>query len=601
MNRMAIVSGRAARSWRPAAGLALWLLALLALPASAEPVNVVITLPTGAQMPASLASLVSSWRHAGQISDALWLESNQKADQGFATLVILEFPNEGHYEFWVKEEASKLTSPLSVKRADVLTHGEITPRDSNRSIFLVKTYDTLVAPDDYERFVAAYVAPDMANQRAQKILIRYTMYLPREAGGGKGRSLLVMEYRDSVAFGRRDAVNKEFEQQLLATNAVWKKLHESKEAIRRDVSETVAAYVELPPPQLTDLPAYKPEFKVVGSLRIVGSELKNAVDQLAIGFQRFHPDAKLTTSHTASSEGGIAGLYTFTSDVAPMGDDAKITDLMPFYNSFGYMPTEISVATGGYEKRGSLFAWAIVVSKDNPLDEISVEELKNVFGAERSGGWELVENDYRYTSRFARTKNSNIRTWGQLGLTGEYANREIETFGYASPGFATYFERNWFHWSKKWNPNFMEYVEEKQTSPDAAGATVASTVPLAHLGKYAIGIAALMHVKNYPNIKVLKISEKKGDPAIPLTPENVASRKYPLIRDGFFYVNKPPGERLDPKVREFMRFVLSREGQEIIARVGYYYPLSAEYLDEQLKRLEPDRPPAPTSAAAAQR
>jgi phosphate transport system substrate-binding protein len=252
------------------------------------------------------------------------------------------------------------------------------------------------------------------------------------------------------------------------------------------------------------------------------------------------------------------------------------------------MPTEISVATGGYEKRGSLFAWAIVVNKENPLNEISVDELTRVFGSERSGGWELVNDDYKYTSKWARSADSNIRKWGQLGLTGDYAGHEIETFGYSAPGFATYFERNWFHWSKKWNPNFMEYVEVKQTSGDAAGLKVASERPLEALAnnKYAIGIAGLMHAKNYPHLKVLAISPRKGEPAVALTPENVATRKYPLIRDAYFYVNKPPNGKLDPKAREFMRFVLSREGQEVMARVGYYYPLNAAHLREQLKKLD---------------
>src|SRR5258708_35825950 len=103
---------------------------------------------------------------------------------------------------------------------------------------------------------------------------------------------------------------------------------------------------------------------------MIGSELKSGGDKRADEFMKSHPDAKVSTSHIPSSEGGIAGLYMGVSDVAPMGDDAKITDLMPFYNTFGYMPTEISVATGGYEKRGSLFAWAIVANKDNPLTEM---------------------------------------------------------------------------------------------------------------------------------------------------------------------------------------------------------------------------------------
>ncbi len=134
----------------------------------------------------------------------------------------------------------------------------------------------------------------------------------------------------------------------------------------------------------------------------------------------------------------------------------------------------------------------------------------------------------------------------------------------------------------------MEYVEAKQTTPDAAGAAVDSNRPLEALAKnkFAIGIAALMHVKDYPNLKVLAVAPRRGGPAVALTPDNVANRTYPLIRDAFFYVNKAPGKPLDARAREFMRFVLSREGQEIIARVGYYYPLNAEYLQEQLKKLD---------------
>ena len=134
----------------------------------------------------------------------------------------------------------------------------------------------------------------------------------------------------------------------------------------------------------------------------------------------------------------------------------------------------------------------------------------------------------------------------------------------------------------------MEYVETKQASPDAGGARVDSVRPLEKLAtdKFSIGIAALMHVKDYPDLKVLKVSPRGGGAAIALTPDNVALRTYPLIRDAYFYVNKAPGRPLDPRAREFMRFVLSREGQEIIAKVGYYYPLKADYLKEQLKKLD---------------
>lgn len=355
-----------------------------------------------------------------------------------------------------------------------------------------------------------------------------------------------------------------------------------------DTSGPYANATSATPWDLSDLSPYRPQFQLTGSLRILGSELKGAVEPLADRFTGFHPEVRVSTSHIPSSEGGIAGLYLGVSDLAPMGDDAKITDLMPFYNTFGYLPTEISVATGGYEKRGSLFAWAIVVNARNPLESISVEQIKRVFGGERTGGWEIIDHNYRFTARHALKRADLIRHWGQLGLGGEYAGRDIETFGYASPGFATSIQRHLMHWSRKWNPNFREFVEAKQTAPGPDGHAVSSERPLEDLesNRFAMGIAAIMHARNYPGVKVLPVSWTNGSDAIRLTPENVADRLYPLVRDAYFYVNKPPGQPLAPIVREFLVFCLSRDGQETIARAGFYYPLPGDYVEAQLRKLD---------------
>ena len=116
--------------------------------------------------------------------------------------------------------------------------------------------------------------------------------------------------------------------------------------------------------------------------------------------------------------------------------------------------------------------------------------------------------------------------------------------------------------------------------------------------KYAIGFGAMMHVDGscvnpdgsrcaaYPNVKVLPLSRAAGGPAVALTADNVANRSYPLARDAFIYVNRAPGRELDPKVREFLRFVLSREGQQIIAKGGIYTPLPASAIREQLSKLQ---------------
>lgn len=356
-------------------------------------------------------------------------------------------------------------------------------------------------------------------------------------------------------------------------------------------------------PNLSDIPPYHPEFKVHGGLRVAGSELKGNVELLVEGFKKFQPDAVVSTNFMTSSEGALGLMFAGTSDVAPMGDDAKIQDQMPFYNTFHYVPTEISIATGGFDQRGTLFAWAIIVNKDNPLTKLSMEQLDRIFGSERTGGWEIganADNNLLFTGKYARGAETNIRKWGQLGLTGEWADKEIQTYGYTAPGFATSFERIVMHWSVKWNPNFKEYVEQKEATTDTAGIAVNSQRMYEALerDKYGIGWGALMHVygtcvnpdgtkcPGYRGLKVIALSRTADSPAIALTADNVKNRSYPLIRDAYIYVNKPPGRPMDPKVREFIRFVLSREGQEIVQKAGVYTPLPAAYIREQLKKLD---------------
>jgi phosphate transport system substrate-binding protein len=342
-------------------------------------------------------------------------------------------------------------------------------------------------------------------------------------------------------------------------------------------------------PDLSAVAPYKIEFKCEGGLRIFGNWMRGNMIKLAEGFRKFHPDCVVGTNFMTSSEGGIAGLYTGVSDIAPMGDDAKIHDMMPFFDTFHYMPTEVSIAAGGHEARGSLWPAVILVNKDNPLAHMTMDELARVFGAERTGGWEVdLVKGLKYTAKYARGKEQNIRTWGQLGLKGEYAHKPIQTYGYIAPGFKIYLERRLNHWSQKWNENFKEYVETKMSAEGGDGLAVASERMLEELSKdkFGIGWGAWMHAKEYPNLKALPIAATAGGPYVPFNPDTVRDQSYPLSRDYYMYVNKAPGRPLDPKVREFLRFALSREGQQIIAEHGVFNTLRPEYIAEQLKKLD---------------
>ena len=348
------------------------------------------------------------------------------------------------------------------------------------------------------------------------------------------------------------------------------------------------------------LPSYVPEVQIHGSIKCFGSELKGQMAVWEQGFLKYQPDVVFSNDFVTSSEGAMAGLYIAKADLAPAGDDAKISDQMPFYNTFRYLPMEISVATGGYELRGTLWAIQIVVNKDNPLTKLTMTQLADIFGAERTGGWEGI----LYTAKYARGPEENIRTWGQLGLTGDWANKPIHTYGYAAPGFEVAFERRLFHWSDKWNPNYKEFVEEKEVvgmAPYAAGdkgtvsareladgKAVASERMYEELSKDPYGIAwgPILHSKNYPQVKQIDLAETDAGPYVPLTEANVQNRTYPFIRNAYIYVNRRPGTPLDPKVKEFLRYILSRQGQQDLIKQGMYYPLTPEVAAEQLKKLE---------------
>ena len=338
-------------------------------------------------------------------------------------------------------------------------------------------------------------------------------------------------------------------------------------------------------PDTSQIPSYKPSMKVAGAIRVYGTDLKGQMVIWEDAFQKFHPDVVWENSFATSSEGGIAGMYIGISDIAPMGDDAKITDVMPFYNVFHYLPTEYSVATGGYEKRGTLWAIQIVVNKDNPLTKLTMEQLDGIFGSERTGGWDGIT----YTGKYARGPEKNIRTWGQLGLKGEWADKPIQTYGYNAPGFEIAVERKLLHWTDKWNDNYKEYVEEKMIPPgDPDGPKVQSERMYEALSrdKYGIAWGPILHSKDYPNVKQIDLAMTSAGPYVALTPANVQNRSYPFLRDAYIYLNQPPDRPLDPKIAEFMRFIYSREGQELIAPHAMYYPLPYSYIQQQLAKIK---------------
>lgn len=226
------------------------------------------------------------------------------------------------------------------------------------------------------------------------------------------------------------------------------------------------------------------------------------------------------------------------------------------------------------------------MNKDNPLAQLTMRQLDGIFGSERTGAYE----GYVWKSEHARSAKENIRAWGQLGLAGEWADKGIQTYGYAHGGMAHFFEIEVLKGSNKWNGNYRQYVENgtKILTPGREASGVLAMLAELEKDKYGIGWAGMPQWNQVPEIKGIKVLalSRDGGPFVAPSRETLADRTYPLTRSVYIYLDKEPGRPLSPKVKDFMKYILSEEGQEIVRRHGVYFPLPAALVREQLGKLD---------------
>jgi phosphate transport system substrate-binding protein len=335
--------------------------------------------------------------------------------------------------------------------------------------------------------------------------------------------------------------------------------------------------VDYPPDtfDLSDLPAYKPQQQVSGVIRMTGS---NYIADSHVGqywlaeFKKFQPGVTFEFNLKTPSS-AVYALFLNAGDIDP---SRKMTfeDLLAYERSMNADPVEIQYATGSYDVPGWSPAFGIFVNKTNPIAKLNMAQLEAIFGAERTGAWEGTS----WHPERARTTAQNIRTWGQLGLTGEWADKPIHVYGVNLRYHqAIRFEDQVMHGSAKWNPGLLEYANYGK--PDGTLAIGASMM-VEDLAKDPYGICYSEINFKAENTKTVALAPGDTTNYVELTRDNVRNRTYPL------YANGSPEKPMDPKVKEFLRFVLSREGQTAIERDGKYLPLTKEVVDAQLKKLQ---------------
>jgi phosphate transport system substrate-binding protein len=275
---------------------------------------------------------------------------------------------------------------------------------------------------------------------------------------------------------------------------------------------------------------------------------------------------------------GITGLVTGAADLGVMGHEIWRPDLNAFHRYFGYEPLEIMFATGSYDE-GSTPGPVIFVNKQNPLAKLTLKQLDGILGAQRTGGWRGLH----WTTESARGADENIRTWGRLGLTGEWANKPIHIFGIDATlsNWSGLIQKVVFKGGDKWNPALHEIVRGGVETP--ADVEIANAVARDRL---ALGFSFMKIVERVPQVKPVALAANVGGPYIEPTRQNFYDRSYPLTNAVYIYLNRPPGKPLPPRVKEFLRYILSQQGQAAVAEDRTYLPLTADAVQEQLRKLE---------------
>ena len=353
---------------------------------------------------------------------------------------------------------------------------------------------------------------------------------------------------------------------------------------RRDVIRAAGAAISLRAgsAELTALDPYSPKRAVHGTLRSHGSDLAGLMQLWQRGFQAFHPAVRFE-NFLKSSDSAINGLVA-GADLAPSGREAELAELLSFQETFGYEPLSIAVATGSFDVLGRTWGVVIFVHKDNPITAFSLDQLDGIFGAERTGGWQGLK-----WMPHTRPAERNLRKWGQLGLTGEWEQLPIQTYGYAPSGMSNFFELAVFHGGTKWNENYRQYVE---TGSKLVGGTGAEALTIQRMfqelasDRRGIAWAGMAQARGVAGVKPVSIGAVSGGPSIYPSKASFQNRTYPLVRSIFMHVNRPPNQSLNYAVEEFLRYILSREGQQAVVVQSEYIPLTAEMTLEELRKIE---------------
>ena len=293
------------------------------------------------------------------------------------------------------------------------------------------------------------------------------------------------------------------------------------------------------------LPDYKKVSGISGNLSSAGSDtLANLMTLWTEEFKRFYPNVNIQVQAAGSSTAPPA-LTEGTANLGPMSRKMKDKELEAFEHKFGYKPVGIPVA---------IDALAVYVHKDNPIKGMTIAEVDGIFSVTGKCGL-----------------GKDVKTWGDLGLTGSWISRTVQLYGRNSVS-GTY---GYFKQKGLCKGDFKSTVNEQ---PGSASVVQSVTSSMNGVGYSGIGYKT-------SGVKAVPLAKKKGAPFVAATSENAVKGSYPLARFLYVYVNKTPNKPLPPLEAEFVKMILSKIGQQVVLKDGYI-PLPAKVVAKQLALIQ---------------
>lgn len=277
------------------------------------------------------------------------------------------------------------------------------------------------------------------------------------------------------------------------------------------------------------LPEYQPAQGVSGNIKSIGSDTMNNLMTLwGEKFRQMYPNIEIEVEGKGSSTAPPA-LIAATATFGPMSREMKSSEIDAFEQRFGYKPTLL---------RTGIDMLAIYVHKDNPIAQkgLTLQQVDAIFSKTRKGG-----------------HANTIRTWGDVGLTGEWANKPITLYGRNSAS-GTY---GYFKDRALFGGDFKDSVNEQPGS--------SSVVQGIATDRYGVGYSGLGYMT--ADVAAVPLAAEPGAAPVPTTADYVST--YPLARFLYVYVNYQPGTKIDPLRGEFIKLIYSQEGQEVVIKDGY--------------------------------